>query len=286
MAFKELVLVLGKRLNRDQLTDEGMSRVTALVNYVSTHDCSRTIVAFCGGVTHNQSVSEASAMHAAFVSLMADTQPGRVGAVLLEEKSTNTVENIEQLSRVLIESQLIARGGHIPVRLLSNDYHLRRLVEIQKYLDAQGLLRLLKMRCESQGVCISLSYDINDHIAVPYPHKTRQGQMFLALDELTTYRVYLEGIKSQVFSKPEWSIREKPLSIAKAALQQLRLYSTHPYDQELQTAIQVLNEIVDATTPGCGHDVLVKYLSTFDRQLKRLNAYLDPESEICGQITT
>lgn len=286
MEFKELVLVLGKRLNRDQLTEEGMSRVKALVSYVMKHDCSRTIIAFCGGVTHNQSVSEASAMHAAFVSLMADVGPVSIGAVLLEEKSTNTVENIEQLSSVLVESNLITRGAHIPVRLLSNDYHLRRLVEIQKYLDAQGLLRLLKIRCESQGVNISLSYEINDHISVPYPHKTRQGQMFLASDALTTYRVYLEGIRSQAFSQPGWVIREKPLSIAKAALEQLTLYSTHPYDQQLQTAVRVLNEIVDATTPDCEDNVLVKHLSTFDRELKSLNKYLDPESEICGQYST
>ena len=55
MSINNLLIVLGKRLNENELTEEGISRVDALVKYLveslNLESHSSTAVAFCGGVT-------------------------------------------------------------------------------------------------------------------------------------------------------------------------------------------------------------------------------------------
>lgn len=54
MSVNYLLIVLGKRLNENKLTDEGISRVDALVEYLAEllveESNQQTAVAFCGGV--------------------------------------------------------------------------------------------------------------------------------------------------------------------------------------------------------------------------------------------
>ncbi|NMU52417.1 ElyC/SanA/YdcF family protein, partial [Vibrio parahaemolyticus] len=86
------------------------------------------LIAFCGGVTQGQTRSEASAMLEYFALLC--QQQGLTVApqrTLLEEQSTSTVENILQVSRVLIESGVCQRGSQLNVTFVSNDYHLQRI---------------------------------------------------------------------------------------------------------------------------------------------------------------
>ncbi len=192
--FDQLIVVLGKRLNKNALTLEGMSRVEEILRHVGSNDCSSSIIAFCGGMTNGQSVSEARLMFEAFETGLSSMTNSNIGAVLLEEKSTSTVENIIHLSEVLLESELLQNGAQIEVRFVSNDYHLARMFTIQSLLDEQGLLRYLKSECQRAGLNLNISPDIKSHFPVPYPHSCINGQLFLLLDELTTYRVYLEGL--------------------------------------------------------------------------------------------
>ena len=109
--FDQLIVVLGKRLNKNSLTLEGMSRVEEILRHVGSNDCSSSIIAFCGGMTNGQSVSEARLMFEAFETGLSSMTNSNIGAVLLEEKSTSTVENIIHLSEVLLESELLQNGA-------------------------------------------------------------------------------------------------------------------------------------------------------------------------------
>ncbi|MCL9777208.1 YdcF family protein [Vibrio methylphosphonaticus] len=278
MPFNQLIIVLGKRLSCDQLTLEGKSRVTALAKYVLENDCSNTIVSFCGGVTANQSVSEARSMYEYFRHQLSERHLNSIGAILLEEQSTNTVENVLHLSQVIIESGLITHGSRIPVRLISNDYHLNRLIEIQTHLDEQGLLKLLVARCKVKGLALSIPYDVSQHIAVPYPYNTLQGHAFLALDELTTYRVYLEGVVNEAFERPLALVRKVPFDIALDAIARLHEYAVTDGDEFMLLSIKRIEDAVGTTTPECKPKLLREKLRCLHKTLTTLNRYLDPEN--------
>ncbi len=77
--FDQLVVVLGKRLNNNALTAEGLSRVKAILQVAETTDCRKTIIAFCGGVTHGQSISEARVMYDTFQAHLPRRKAIRLG---------------------------------------------------------------------------------------------------------------------------------------------------------------------------------------------------------------
>ena len=278
--YEALLIVLGKRLNNDQLTAEGVSRVDALIKYVLENDCSKTIIAFCGGITADQTMSESQAMYQYFCQQLPALELSLLGAILLEEQSTSTVENIQHLSQVVISSGLLVPGSSIPVRFISNDYHLERLIDIQNYLDEQGLLKRLVTKCRIHGLMMKIVYDISDHVAVPYPHQTPQGYAFLAADELTTYRVYLEGVRNHVFERPLSEVREMPLNTAMKALCHLKEYGRRNNDQLVFRSIKILDSAIKSTCPECSTQVLRDSLAQLDKTLTLLNRYLDPENNV------
>ncbi|MGR5295530.1 YdcF family protein [Vibrio mediterranei] len=277
--FDQLIVVLGKRLNKNALTLEGMSRVEEILRHVSSNDCSSSIIAFCGGVTNGQSVSEARLMFEAFETGLSPMDNSNVGAVLLEEESTSTVENIIHLSEVLLESELLQNGAKIEVKFVSNDYHLERMLTIQSLLDEQGLLRYLKSECQRAGLNLNISPDIQSHFSVPYPHSCVNGQLFTLLDELTTYRVYLEGARDNVFRRPLSEVIVKPLSIAHCALAQLEVLVSPTTHAVLYDQLPALKSAVERTSSTENISEIENDLSLFDTLLNYLNRYLDPERD-------
>ncbi|OIN23885.1 YdcF family protein [Vibrio barjaei] len=277
--FDQLIVVLGKRLNKNALTLEGVSRVEEILRHVSSNDCSSSIIAFCGGVTNGQSVSEARLMFEAFETGLSPMDNSNVGAVLLEEESTSTVENIIHLSEVLLESELLQNGAKIEVKFVSNDYHLERMLTIQSLLDEQGLLRYLKSECQRAGLNLNISPDIQSHFSVPYPHSCVNGQLFTLLDELTTYRVYLEGVRDNVFRRPLSEVIVKPLSIAHCALAQLEVLVSPTTHAVLYDQLPALKSAVERTSSTENISEIENDLSLFDTLLNYLNRYLDPERD-------
>jgi hypothetical protein len=277
--FDQLIVVLGKRLNKNALTLEGVSRVEEILRHVSSNDCSSSIIAFCGGVTNGQSVSEARLMFEAFETGLSPMDNSNVGAVLLEEESTSTVENIIHLSEVLLESELLQNGAKIEVKFVSNDYHLERMLTIQSLLDEQGLLRYLKSECQRAGLNLNISPDIQSHFSVPYPHSCVNGQLFTLLDELTTYRVYLEGARDNVFRRPLSEVIVKPLSIAHCALAQLEVLVSPTTHAVLYDQLPALKSAVERTSSTENISEIENDLSLFDTLLNYLNRYLDPERD-------
>lgn len=278
--FDNLLIVLGKRLSQDTLTPEGASRVEALVDIVGSQNMSSTIVAFCGGITEGQSRSEASAMLAYFDTLISDVDKHGIGAILIEDASTNTVENIQLLARELVNSGLVQHGSRpINVTLLSNDYHLFRVFTIQRLMDQQGLLKYLIRCCERSGLAINLSYDSRQHVLVPYPHQDVRGRLFAQFDRLTIFRVYLEGAVAQVFSEPLSELVEGPLRIALASLVEMEILveKDKAAFQPLNEQLPIIRRLIEMASDTSDLSLLKAYLEQLDTLLTCLNRYLDPE---------
>lgn len=280
MNANHVVIVLGKRLFANQLTEEGRSRVEALVAALSEGALDKQcLIAFCGGVTQGQTRSEASAMLEHF-TLLCQQQGVTVAPerILLEEQSTSTVENILQVSRVLIESGACQRGSQLNVTFVSNDYHLQRIFEIQQSMDEQGLLRVLRERCAALGAELAISYRLQDHLSVPYPHHGPQAELFLLIDELTPYRVYLEGVARGVFQRPLAEVRALPLQSATRALMRIgAIIAPRAEYAALNFDFARLQGWIGDTPPEANIESVKAIARVFNQQLISLNRQLDPE---------
>ena len=283
MSIIHLLIVLGKRLNENKLTNEGISRVDALVEYLAgplaEESNQQTAVAFCGGVTQGQTLSEADVMHEYFRKVENQREyPFPIGAVLLEQHSTNTVENIQNLASEMIESGLFTRGQSVKVTFVSNDYHLQRIFEIQSLMDEQGLLKVLVEKCSALGVELQIDPQREAHVAVPYPHQTEQGQLFLLMDALTTYRVYLEGVSVGAFKRDLDSVRREPERLSlEALLAAKELVGRSSHFDIVESLLPVLETCIQNTPVGIDIEKVREYLALLDTNLTLLNRYLDPE---------
>ncbi|EMR38490.1 YdcF family protein [Vibrio harveyi] len=278
MKLNKVVIILGKRLVHDQLSAEGRSRVEALVSVLNQWDFESTALVFCGGVTQGQTISEADAMYQYFGQLakvrgidFPDQQ------VIIESRSLNTVQNMQNAAKELLKSGLCPMGQAIEVILLSNDYHLERIIEIQTLMDEQGLLRVLKSRCADMGIELTVSLDIAEHISVPYPNSGSQADAFLLFDELTTYRVYLEGVKNKAFKRDLAQVQAKPLAIALKAIEKLQ---TLPLTQDVKNQIAEMKKVIEMTAFDDSVFAAQQALAVFHPILTALNQRLDPEASV------
>ncbi|QFT12340.1 YdcF family protein [Vibrio sp. THAF190c] len=281
MSIKNLVVVLGKRLNKNELTAEGQGRVEAAIDYLVSRSNDEVAVAFCGGVTPGQTLSEAEVMYEYFLQLESQLEsPLSIQARLLEKKSTNTMENIQNLALELIESGLFENGQQLNVIFVSNDYHLQRIFEIQSLMDAQGLLKVLEERCGQLGVSLNIGRDIDQHVVVPYPHTTVQGQLFLLTDSLTTYRVYLEGTVAGRFVGQEQQTRKIPAQLGLEAIDKATQLSESGQFSLLNSLLPLLLNCIEETPVGTDKEKVREYLALLDTNLTLLNRYLDPEQDL------
>tara|TARA_Y100001960_G_scaffold328731_1_gene418255 strand:+ start:1793 stop:2650 length:858 start_codon:yes stop_codon:yes gene_type:complete len=272
--ISNVIIVLGKRLVCDQLTEEGISRVDALPELLERFDADKTALVFCGGVTEGQTVSEAEAMFERYEQLNV-VDGARPRALIIENESTNTIENVQNAAIKLIESGVCTANSEVKVCLVSNDYHLKRLFQIQRLMNEQGLIKVLVDRCQAAGLLLRVELDESEHCSVTYPHQGRKAAQFLALDELTVYRVYLEGAVSGKLTQPLGSVRQEPYKIAKRALEFLL---TTTEDMASRAQITLLDDIVTSTDEQVSKEELNAKLSTFHKELTALNRLLDPES--------
>ncbi|NOH95683.1 YdcF family protein [Vibrio sp. 99-70-13A1] len=300
MSTNHLLIVLGKRLNKNILTVEGQSRVHALHHFLlsrtSNPDVSRQcvegvlpdekcqfgeslIVAFCGGVTNGQTLSEAEVMYQYFREVESQsTTVHNIQKVLLEKESTNTVENIRNVVAELKKSGLQKGSTPLKVTFVSNDYHLQRIFEIQQLMDEQGLLKVFRDGCSAMGIELEISHQLEDHVVEPYPHRSLQGQLFLLMDALTTYRVYLEGVAAGAFHRDLSMVRHQPAKIALEALQVASALVNESKAFPLVNALlPVMRTCVESTDITSEITKVREYLALLDTNLTLLNRYLDPE---------
>ncbi|EEX33366.1 MULTISPECIES: YdcF family protein [Vibrio] len=273
MNIRNVVIVLGKRLVGNALTAEGKSRVEALPKLLSSYDLNETALLFCGGVTPGQTTSEAMAMRDYFKQLPSAKMFHDLN-IILESDSQNTVQNIHNAALKL--KQLGIEDQRVDVTLVSNDYHLKRIFEIQSLMDEQGLLRTLKQHCASSGLNLHIDQDIDQHCSVMYPHQGLYAQAFLLVDELTTYRVYLEGVVNRAFDRPLDDVRCLP---EKLALRALSLLEVLNLPVEIQDKLQSMKEVVLTTTSELDCHAMESRLMYFHQTLTWLNRQLDPENQ-------
>ncbi|NOH47793.1 YdcF family protein [Vibrio rotiferianus] len=276
MKLNKVVIILGKRLVHDQLSAEGRSRVEALLNVLNEFCFETTALVFCGGVTQGQTVSEADAMYRYFCQLAKAREidfPEQ--QVIIENRSLNTVQNMQNAAAELLRSGLCETGQTIEVTLLSNDYHLERIIEIQTLMDEQGLLCVLKSRCADMGVKLNISLDLSHHVSVPYPNTGVLAEAFLLFDELTTYRVYLEGVKRGAFERDLAEVRAKPLAIGLGAIEKLHALDLEP---EVRGQIADMKKAIEMTAFDDSVVAAEQALAVFHPILTALNLQLDPEA--------
>ncbi|WP_104027924.1 YdcF family protein [Vibrio jasicida] len=276
MKLNKVVIILGKRLVHDQLSAEGRSRVEALLNVLNEFCFETTALVFCGGVTQGQTVSEADAMYRYFYQLAKAREidfPEQ--QVIIENRSLNTVQNMQNAAAELLRSGLCEAGQTIDVTLLSNDYHLERIIEIQTLMDEQGLLRVLKSRCAEMDVKLNISLDLSHHVSVPYPNTGVLAEAFLLFDELTTYRVYLEGVKRGAFERDLAEVRAKPLDIGLGAIEKLQALDLEP---EVRGQIADMKKAIEMTAFDDSVVAAEQALAVFHPILTTLNLQLDPEA--------
>ncbi len=272
----EVILVLGKRLVDSQLTEESLSRVTTLVQELKTRTSSSYVLIFCGGRLEGQLISEAEAMFQAFVTqwpewanYLPQTQ------VLIESRSTTTVENIANASSELIKSGLCQSRQHVNVRMCSNDYHIQRIFDIERLMPEQGLLNRLTERARQAGLFLTVPLDVSQHITVPYPYQTQDGEAFLLIEKLTYYRIYLEGLESGVFNRSLEQVRTEPMRITLDALQQLK---AHPLLRQELPVLERFEQIIQQTDASANY-ADGALLNEYNQRLLDLNRRFDPEGQ-------
>ena len=109
-----------------------------------------------------------------------------------------------------------------------------------------------------------------------YPHQGLYAQAFLLIDELTTYRVYLEGVVNKAFDRPLDDVRCLP---EKLALHALSLLEALNLPVEIQDKLQSMKEVVLTTTSEFDCHAIESRLTYFHQTLTWLNRQLDPENQ-------
>jgi hypothetical protein len=139
--FREVVVIFGKRLVRDQITYEYAVRILTLVRHMVTGRIKPSAVCFTGGRDHPDSlVSEAVAGYLFFrhvceeFSISLDSV-----AIILEEQHLNARDCMSSILTQLGE-QLV--GSHFT--FVSSDYHLIRIREVEAAAPNLSLLAPLR----------------------------------------------------------------------------------------------------------------------------------------------
>ena len=138
---EEVVIVFGKRLVRDQITYEYAIRIMTLVRHLITGRLAPSILCFTGGYDSEQSLlSEAAAGYLYFrhvcEELGVDLSPY---SIMLEERHIHSGDSMSIILQAL--RQQVA-GAH--VILLSSDYHLMRIREVEARVPSASFLAPLR----------------------------------------------------------------------------------------------------------------------------------------------
>jgi len=112
-------------------------------------------------------------------------------------------------------------------------------------------------------------------VSVPYPNTGVLAEAFLLFDELTTYRVYLEGVKRGAFERDLAKVRATPLAIGLGAIEKLQALDLEP---EVRGQIADMKKAIEMTAFDDSVVAAEQALSVFHPILTALNLQLDPEA--------
>lgn len=111
----DYVVVLGYALENNTITDTLQMRLDKAVDYAKKNSDSHLVL--CGGITGNNKISEAEVMYNYLLGKGVDSS-----RMTLENKSTDTIENIKNCKQYVDENSKIV--------VLSSNYHVYRASKI------------------------------------------------------------------------------------------------------------------------------------------------------------
>ena len=112
----DYVIVLGARVRGTTVTKSLRKRLDKAFEYIEKND--NTILVLSGGQGNGEDVSEAQAMYDYLVQKGVDKS-----RLLLEDKSTSTVENIEYSMKIIEKN---SQNATVEVGFITNNFHVFR----------------------------------------------------------------------------------------------------------------------------------------------------------------
>ena len=146
----EYLIVLGARVNGTRITGSLWRRLDKTVDYLKEESNKDTKVIVSGGQGKGEDISEAQAMYEYLVKQGIDKS-----RVIMEDKSTNTYENI-QFSREIIQND------DAKVAIVTNGFHIYRATTMAR---KQGMTNAYGLSATSDPI-MTFSYYIREGLAV------------------------------------------------------------------------------------------------------------------------
>ncbi|WP_367989696.1 YdcF family protein [Vibrio sp. NTOU-M3] len=284
MEFDHVILVLGKRLVNSKLTKEGKARVESVFEHIHGHLTNQPLIIFCGGQWNGQVVSEALAMKDYFDTLCRLNKLSFPSNKLwVEERSTNTIQNFRNAANLLITQIDVSPSRTIEVKLASSEYHVERILEIQSLMKQQGLLSVFAEMCSKKSISVNVSPDVRNHILANYPYSIEESGLFLHIEKLTTYRVFLEGLVHSSHGHKGPDIEN---NVRQAVDSSIGLLREKKYESEYGSEFQALLTVFDNTGSKTPLSEVKGGLKLFHHTLTTLNRRLDPESRRLESVST
>lgn len=287
--ISSLLLVCGKRLINDQITEEGRSRIEALVNHLkAANNVDNIAIGFAGGVQPGQNKAEAQEYSLEFKRQCAKNNLSwNENQMLFDLHSSNTIQNIKNMIKAIRDSELLTISGNLEIKLVSTEYHIFRITQIQKCMEAQGLIKLMRNEGEELNLKLIVHDSKDEHICAAYPFENQSlGKIYQHIDKLTIYRVYLEGIKENKFSEEEINNLFRTLSEeAKECIEKIREVAQknliiNRSKESILSAVETLEHLIMSTNPNktTFRNQLQNDLALYHAILTALNKYVDPDS--------
>ena len=138
----EYAIILGHKLNNNEISDVLRYRLKKSIKYIDKNP--KTKIVLSGGITENNTVSEASVMQEYLIKNGIDSN-----SIILEDKSLDTVENINNCLNYI--------DPNSKVLIISSNYHILRSKMICKLLGFKNIKAL--------GCCTPI-LDLIKHLAI------------------------------------------------------------------------------------------------------------------------
>ncbi|CAN0475696.1 unnamed protein product, partial [Ectocarpus sp. 12 AP-2014] len=207
--LRQVLVVIGKHLIRDQVTVEYASRIRRLVQGLKSGRLQPDLVCFTGGTVRDNRVADASAGYLFFRHLCEQHEANTESiGILVESESTctkealdNVVKEVSRMEREELherERDGEGRSAAWPRQkyhftLISNEYHLSRIITVHQISETVSLLAPLKLLEASWG-----------YEQVPYPYacsnddaKEFQADVYKTLEDLVPLQVNVQAVANR-----------------------------------------------------------------------------------------
>jgi uncharacterized SAM-binding protein YcdF (DUF218 family) len=312
---KTLIAVFGKRLIEDVITKEGLSRIIALVDYLNNAHAAKDdiIITFTGGRIDRHDISESETFRSTYYRYLYERQANFSQIishpVRLDRKSTNTVENVQNIIEMMKNEGALEPGINLIVKLCSSGYHLDRLMAIHDLLPPKSILSIFETDelLEKTKTSVKLA-GRNEHLRAFEDILVRsRGELYTAIDKLTLFRVLMEWAIDNVRRIESKTLTESKLALhlekcIKELNEQQGFDACEKVFDETNLCFKRINHLLSAnvltdipvemiagvikvmsdTVDRCrkNHTNLIHEYNLFNRLLTDINRVVDPDEKV------